>query len=367
MLGYLNGLRALLASWVFLGHLSAVCGTKIPVLNSNGPAVDGFMIISGFLMVFTTRQTLMAKATLDGAIQFYLVRFFRLAPLYFLMVGLVWALGPGWEDLFADWQAAISGDSPGFSWHDAIYNGLQKEHGVLLHLTFMHGLFPSQATSTPLSDWSLSLEMQFYLLFPLICAAGILSVVKAPWMAALCVLLALVTPMYLGAYRMPGLWAHFTQPSVLLYKLNVFLCGMLLVKWFDARQGGHRHTYLWLGLSMVCILPARPSVWVVYAALIFMMMRPESGLARFMSSKVLATLGDWSYAVYLIHIFTMVPILWKLDQWIGMGRWPAETRFFVGCLVCIPLIFMVAALLYRFVERPGIVLGRKIVQGLKNG
>ncbi len=367
MLGYLNGLRALLAMWVFLGHLSVVCGAKIPVVSSAGPAVDGFMIISGFLMVFTTRRTLGLQATVPGAVQFYLARFFRLAPLYFLMVFIVWTLGPSWEDISSAWDAGIERYNPGVQLHGAVYDGLQQEHGLLVHLTFMHGLLPDFTASTPLPDWSLSLEMQFYLLFPVLCAAAVLSVGKAPWMTILCVALAWVTPVYLGAYLTPGLWAHFTQPSVLSYKLNVFLCGMLLAKWFEQQQGAKRNSYLWLGLSVICLLPSRPSVWVVYAALIFMMIRPVSWLSRFMSTRPLAVLGDWSYAVYLIHIFAMVPILWLLDAQIGLVQWSASARFALACLVCIPAILLMSAVLYRLVEKPGIALGRRIVQGMKNG
>lgn len=367
MLGYLNGLRALLAMWVFLGHLSVACGARIPVVSSAGPAVDGFMVISGFLMVFTTRRTLGAGVTVEGAVRFYLARFFRLAPLYFLMVGLVWALGPAWDVVSASWDADLEAHNPGVLHGGAITNGLQQAHGLLVHLTFTHGLFPAFTASTPLPDWSLSLEMQFYALFPLLCAMNVLSVAKSPWMTALCVLLALVTPVYLGAYLTPGLWTHFTQPSVLSYKLNVFLCGMLLAKWFEEQQGSKRHAYLWLGLSAICLLPCRPSVWVVYAAFVFMLVRPVSGLSRLMSSKVLAILGDWSYAVYLIHIFAMVPILWVLNTQVGLAQWPTGARFLVACLVCVPLILLMAAVLFRLVEKPGIALGRRLIEGMKHG
>jgi len=367
MLGYLNGLRALLAMWVFLGHLSVTCGAWIPVLSSAGPAVDGFMIISGFLMIYTTRRTLGVDVSFNGAAQFYLARFFRLAPLYCLMLGIVWALGPAWEDISAKWDVDIEQHNPGVYLRGPIYDGLQQEHGLLLHLAFMHGLFPAFTASTPLPDWSLSLEMQFYLLFPFLCAAGVMSVGKAPWVTALCVLLALVTPVYLGAYLKPGLWAHFTQPSVLSYKLNVFLCGMLLAKWFDGQQGSKRHAYLWLGLAAICLLPSRPTVWLVFTAFVFMMARPVSGLSRLMSGKVLAVLGDWSYSVYLIHIFAMVPILWAINTQIGLAQWSTSARFAVACLVCIPSIFLTAAVLYRFVEKPGIALGRRLIEGVKHG
>jgi peptidoglycan/LPS O-acetylase OafA/YrhL len=196
---------------------------------------------------------------------------------------------------------------------------------------------------------------------------GVLSVGKASWVTALCLVLAVVTPVYLGSYLTPGLWAHFTQPSVLSYKLNVFLCGMLLAKWFEAHQGSKRYIYLWLGLSAICLLPSRPSVWVVYAAFIFMMVRPASALSRFMSSKVLAVLGDWSYAVYLIHIFAMVPILWALNSQVALAQWSASARFAAACVVCIPLILLMAALLYRFVEKPGIALGRRLIEGMNHG
>jgi peptidoglycan/LPS O-acetylase OafA/YrhL len=44
---------------------------------------------------------------------------------------------------------------------------------ILTHITFLFGLFPQYASNDVLPDWSLSLEMQFYVAIPLIlCGRG---------------------------------------------------------------------------------------------------------------------------------------------------------------------------------------------------
>ncbi|CAH2786711.1 MAG: Acyltransferase 3 [uncultured Caballeronia sp.] len=39
---------------------------------------------------------------------------------------------------------------------------------VVTHLTYTFGMFPRYAFNTPLPDWSIGLEMQFYAVFPLL-------------------------------------------------------------------------------------------------------------------------------------------------------------------------------------------------------
>ena len=48
----LDGLRALAAIWVLVGHCLLLTGWRVPILGEPDLGVDLFIMLSGFLMVF---------------------------------------------------------------------------------------------------------------------------------------------------------------------------------------------------------------------------------------------------------------------------------------------------------------------------
>ncbi|WP_367225298.1 acyltransferase family protein, partial [Mesorhizobium sp.] len=77
------------------------------------------------------------------------------------------------------------------------------------------------AYRTPLPDWSLGLEMQFYAVFP----ALMLLVRRFGWLWSALVAAALGA---LAVVILKSMSVHFPMPSFLPLKIQVFLCGMLL-------------------------------------------------------------------------------------------------------------------------------------------
>jgi len=53
----LDGIRGLLAMWVFWGHICIFVGLKMPILGTPALAVDLFMLLSGFLMAYQLRSS----------------------------------------------------------------------------------------------------------------------------------------------------------------------------------------------------------------------------------------------------------------------------------------------------------------------
>jgi peptidoglycan/LPS O-acetylase OafA/YrhL len=361
MLDYLNGLRALLAMWVFYGHLAVTCAFNVPVLAAPGAAVDGFMIISGFLMVYTTQRTLGQGVTVHKAWHFHAARWFRIAPLYYVLLAVVAVSAMTWRTWADHWTQAMLISPLKLDMAGPRTDGLSDVAGVLSHLSFTFGLMPGHVEALPLPDWSLSLEMQFYLLFPLFCLFDFTRPIAMLTLAALGTAMAVWSPSHLGAYLVPGSLAHFTQPSALIYKLNVFFSGMLLARWLLANQASGVRRGLLLVVALACLAPSRPTVWVFFALFVFLLTHPESDVAKFLARPTFKVLGDWSYAVYLVHVFLMVPILyWMQVRW-DVLAWPAAERYGLACLMCSPVVFGAAALLHKWIELPGMAFGRRVL------
>ncbi len=129
----LFGLRVSLDPWLRTGYLW----------------VDGILLLSGFLLYLPYARAREAGRRTPSFTGFYRRRFLRIFPTYLLNLLAVFFLVALPEKRYATlWEGARD-------W--------------LAHLSFTHPLFPFSSVHTPLNGalWTLGVEMQFYLIFPL--------------------------------------------------------------------------------------------------------------------------------------------------------------------------------------------------------
>ncbi|NVD96811.1 acyltransferase family protein [Massilia sp. BJB1822] len=175
----IDGLRALAILPVLFFH-------AMPQRLPGGFAgVDVFFVISGFLI---TGLILQAQARGDfSLLRFYGARIRRLFPALILV--LLACLAFGWLDLLPDEFAQLSRHASAGAvflqnfqlWRETGYFDTLSEHKPLLHL------------------WSLSIEEQFYLLYPLLLLAAARWRLRPAWLIALLGLLSFVANLYLTA------------------------------------------------------------------------------------------------------------------------------------------------------------------------
>ncbi|MGI6671127.1 MAG: acyltransferase family protein [Christensenellales bacterium] len=121
------------------------------VLRSGYLWVDGLLLLSGFLLYLPYAQR--GTRPLPPVGPFYRRRFFRIVPTYLLNLLVVFLVVALPEKRYATPWAAT--------------------RDILAHVTFTHNLFPFSYFHTPLNGalWTLAVEVQFYLLFPLLARA----------------------------------------------------------------------------------------------------------------------------------------------------------------------------------------------------
>lgn len=158
----LDGLRALMVLIVISFHIwqQSWLTPSIPwfgrrisldfLLRSGYIWVDGMLLLSGFLLYLPYAQR---GRALPSTRQFYRRRFFRIVPTYLLNLLVVFLVVALPERRYATPSAAT--------------------RDILAHVTFTHNLFPFSYVNTPLNGalWTLAVEVQFYLLFPLLARA----------------------------------------------------------------------------------------------------------------------------------------------------------------------------------------------------
>ncbi|MDQ0455019.1 acyltransferase family protein [Rhizobium paknamense] len=360
----LDGLRGLAALWVLVGHAHLLTGFRVPILASPDLGVDLFILLSGFLMVFhyqlrRDREPWESPATWAS---FWLRRFFRIAPLYYVLLFVALALGPVIYEarMVID---AFNGVHPQAA--SRYLDGSVTNH--LAHMSFLYGLHPNFAYRTPLPDWSIGLEMQFYAALPFI----MLLVGFFGWARGLAGVVAGGVALAILADRAG---VHFPMPAFLPLKLHVFAAGMLMAAalFWEKRKA-------WLALAAALLLVLIPiggemgrlheGVRLLIVTGFFALVHarhlpgrlaaPLTRLGDLLGNRFFHLLGELSFGAYLIHLLIMQPVIAFL---ITHGNFSNPVRFALSLLVTIPVVYGLAFLGYRFIEVPGQKLGRMVLK-----
>lgn len=144
----INGLRCLAVIMVVFFHF------KVPFLHGGFSGVDIFFVISGFLMSKIYIKKL--DEGLIGIFEFYKSRFSRIYPALFLSIAITYVFlfftsSPfSLADFFNESKYALLFASNYFYMHNSGYFDVSSDSRWLLH------------------TWSLSVEWQFYMLFPIL-------------------------------------------------------------------------------------------------------------------------------------------------------------------------------------------------------
>jgi peptidoglycan/LPS O-acetylase OafA/YrhL len=360
----IDAARGICAAWVFLTHCVALSGIQLRLFITPGFAVDVFMAISGFLMTrhFIERQAKEPWESPTTWLRFWTRRFFRLAPGYYFLLTIAFLLEPLMYGFVENMKAVST-----LIIDTSIYSD-RSAANIASHYSFVFGLLPAYHWRTPLPDWSLSLEMQFYFTFPFL----MLLFWGLGWIAATAILVAASLFVW---WLAPSYMESFYLPSMLLLKLPVFLAGMLGAFAIERSQ---RNYGVLLGAAVLLTLIPLPNSggWImdlyrgIYVSALLIAVTLEGGryrgplsatgdwLVGISKHRFFAFLADMSYGVYLLHALT-VPVVvgWLATQ--GLDRIP---RAAMALAICVPLTYALAWILHKCIEAPGISLGRQLLQ-----
>ena len=330
----IQGLRALAVIVVIAFH----AGLPVP---GGFVGVDIFFVISGFVIT----AMLMREWAASGRIafgSFYLRRFRRLTPALALMVsvtmiGSAFLLSP----LGPQETAAQTG----------IGAMLLAANAVIAATT--GGYFDARAEINPLlNTWSLSVEEQFYLVFPALLALGwVLARGRGRQVPAF----AIVTVVAVGSFALTLLpsaspWLGFYSPFTRAWE---FAIGALLaLAAVRIRSMALASVIAVVGLAAVVaslwLIDGRtpfPGPWTLLptvGALLLILAGSHAAnpVSRALGWRPFVAVGDTSYSLYLWHwpVIVFAAVLWPDQPWV---------------LVAAAVVSIVPAVAsYRFVEQP---------------
>jgi peptidoglycan/LPS O-acetylase OafA/YrhL len=336
----IDGLRAIAVGAVILYH-ARITILDLQPFKGGFIGVDIFFVISGYLITSIILKELVSTGTFSFK-HFYERRVRRILPalLFVMLVSLPFAWMYLLPSSFVDYSKSILyslGFSSNFYFH---FSGQQygAESGLLK--PFLH-------------TWSLSVEEQYYILFPIVLLVTFKYFKKY-----------LIHILILGFVISLGLaeWSSRNYPSVSFYFIHTRIwelsAGSILA-YFEIKQG-----YRSKNKSLNLILPTvglflighsilffndkmfHPSFYtlspIIGVCLIIWFSSKNELITKILSTKLFVGIGLISYSLYLWHypIFAFVKITGLVSGSI------------TGKLLLCPILLICSIISYYFVEKP---------------
>jgi len=369
----IDSLRGFCACFVAVYHFrnnsSPIADTAF--VHMSWQFVDLFFVISGFVMALNYR------ARLQGGmppLRFMALRLARIYPLHVFMLAafvamevVIYFLGRG-----------------GISFREAFDAGHSPEQ-LIKQLLFLDGFANLQDGAWNYPTWSIATEFWTYILFALcvVRAGPHLEKVLAAAAVACVVFLFFLSPRGIQSIADWGL----------VRCIYGFAIGVLTqAAWRRFGPGMMARATGWTAIETVTLavvllyVPlAGGTLWNLFAPVIFgitvlVFARQGGGISRLLMTRVPLFLGTISYSIYLVHVFVQQRIgnaVMVIDKFGGPtlttggvteggeltrfnGATPLQGTIFI--IVMLALVILTASLTYRFVEKPGQRMGRRLLE-----
>jgi peptidoglycan/LPS O-acetylase OafA/YrhL len=330
----IDGLRFVAIGSVVLFHLYATLergAIPEPIAFNTDLAKRGvelFFAISGFILGVPFASRYLLSAPKVNLKQYFLRRLTRLEPPYFISLLVCAALQMVWS------HRSASDIAP----------------HLLASFAYLHnmiyGAFPGAVNTVA---WSLEVEVQFYILVPLL---TVLFAISSPLLRRAILLLVMLCA---GVLSNP-LYSTLHLHASIAYYLAFFLAGFLVCDLYLTR-GEWKRSFVWDVLA----LSGWPLVWflgrnVGHVALPFVIVvlylaafRGRICSAVF-SNRAITDIGGMCYSIYLFHSMILYAVKhFTAPLHIGQNFW---VYFAVQGALGIPVMLLVCGSFFLLIERP---------------
>ena len=308
-----------------LGHWTGFTAFVFKVLSFGYLGVELFFVLSGFLI---TGILLRSKDKPHYFRNFYIRRFLRIVPAYLLLIIVLKLSG------MIDWRFVLA---------------------CLLYLTNMTSLVGTSLEYGPL--WSLSVEEQFYVVWPLLLKR--ISTRATLWITlAICVICPILRLVKL--WHDPHLAVEFKTYYIgdaLAYGALISVCLVLgylnqsnlrrlAAVWILAGLAGVVYMFHTNNLSVAIALHRVPFAWIFVGLVMLSVARgdPEFSPSN-LPAHLFKFLGYISYGLYLVHelVFHIYDRLAAGTHWLpspGVGLEAVALRTISGTVVSIGIAYL---------------------------
>jgi peptidoglycan/LPS O-acetylase OafA/YrhL len=366
----LRGVAIIGVVWVHSALIIGASGRLYDIGFMGQRGVQLFYIISAFTLCYSRHMRIGTERR--PLVDFYVRRFFRIAPLYYtaILLKLCYRLRPAGPSYYLT--------SRGLGWLN-----------LVLGFLFLNGVKPDAVNTVAIGGWSIAAEAMFYGVFPLICR-WVNNVSRAVYCFVILAILCNGISWFLFWKTNDDALKNYFTFLWFPVQLPVFCLGFVLFYcwlWDERRpakddsislryprSGLSRRrlvAFAMIGtgiLGFIAMLPmsnANMLVATLFVALFAFGV--VSGQPTLFVNRVTLYLGKISYSMYLLHFFIFMEILRLLPKIDAVS--PVRLRDTLAGLVFVFLTLMtvsalIATVSYKLIEEPGMRLGRRIIAAL---
>jgi len=306
------------------------------MLTSGEAGVNIFFVISGFILALPFAKHYLNFASPINLKTYYMRRLTRLEPPYlitltlFLLVHLVVVNRETISELLPHFIASF------FYSHSLIYGKITPINPV---------------------TWSLEIEVQFYMLVPLL----VLIFKLKPRVVRIAVLIFLILLYYTVFENLIPKRSRLTLSLLSYYPY--FLTGFIMAEIYLSRifmlKGNVKRHYFFDIIGIVSI----GMIFIVFELfkefhvtlpflilLVFYSAFYGKALNAFFSNSIIATIGGMCYIIYLIH-YPLVYFLMFMFSEMGFGK-SFVVDILLQYLILVPIILSISGVLFLILEKP---------------
>ena len=343
----LDGLRFVAIAMVVLFHLNGFVASYAPIAFSVTPKYDTlsrllvhghygvqfFFIISGFILALPFASHYLNKTKRVDLAGYYTRRLTRLEPPYLLSLIIICAFIVAVKGV--ELQTLLPHFGAGLIYvHNIIYGTGNRINGVA---------------------WSLEVEVQFYLLVPLLTKLfGVRSRIRRR---------ATIIALGAAAIIFQWLFVQGTEGALALSIFNFlqfFLVGFLLAdlylsEWRDSRS---RHWYWDVVAVLGCL--SLPFIWShvlsirllfpVVAFIVYCAAFRGVVTHRILGNRWLATIGGMCYSIYLLH-YPIINFAYSRSKALVFTN-NFKVNLLAQILIIVPVVLVVSGIFFLLVEKP---------------
>ena len=312
-----------------------------------------------FLSAYTLCLSMYQRKETNQVKNFYLRRFFRIAPLYYVGIFIYF----------------IVFKVPLLNQHGPLqyYPSFSKKN-ILLNVLFVHGFNIKAYNYVVPRGWSISTEMIFYVMFPFV--FSLFSKIKKTTNYLLLPIAALlIANMYMWLayliYHEEVFTGHFFF-AFILNQLPVFTVG---ITYFFLDKAGLIKIHKIISAIAFVLLFAVSYKLMGYLQHninlpIFLVSISFGFLFSFFKDcefelPLLRRIGQLSYSIYICHFLFAYPLSYKISMLIG-DKINGYVVFVINLLITLFLSTLTAIISEKLIEKPGINLGKFFIKKINS-
>lgn len=312
--------------------------------------VQLFFILSA-ITLFSSYGNRLQKDDLNAKKFFFIRRFFRIAPLYYV--------------------SAIYGILVGIMTAGIHTVQLWK---VILSVLFLNSIVLPVINYIPPGGWSIGVEMIFYCFVPYL-FYKINSVKKSIYLITVSIVFSLICKIIVSIF--------LDFESIMRYKFNyeklnslnfeywfpiqfpVFCFGILLFNLFKNENSGKRYKHIFILLSICsfifgCLIESNNLYFFTFTICLFII-----GLKNYKFenkwSYIFLLIGKYSFSMYLCH-FTIIRVYTYFFDLIILKK--SNLTFLISYFIIVIITLLLSSILFVF-EKRGIYYGNLLIERMK--